>query len=182
MSQPGMHLLLASILMHMKMFWLGLCDKGNPSSGPVQRGRTAGGAPVTPEAPCAPSLLSTRPRPTTTCIASSFRSLFPPPPSSPAIAGWLDPSACGGCQWPRPCCRPPPCDSRGGPPCKDTGEGRAEAAHWPACHTPSFYNRPVILRWTGRRREEGPPQPRCCGLTRVSQPHTQHCSSRHSVS
>ena len=85
MSQPGMHLLLASILMHMKMFWLGLCDKGNPSSGPVQRGRTAGGAPVTPEAPCAPSLLSTRPRPTTTCIASIFRSLFVPPACPPPL-------------------------------------------------------------------------------------------------
>lgn len=48
------------------------------------------------------------------------------PSFSPAMrTGSIHPSSRGGCQWPRPYCRPPPRDSEGGPPRQGLREDRA---------------------------------------------------------
>ena len=80
--------------------------------GPVEGGLA--GAPAVQSALCAPLRSPALSHPPPPCIPPHF----PPTNSRPLLlapAGWLDSSACGGLDGPRPRRRPPPRDPGGGP-------------------------------------------------------------------
>ena len=106
---------------------------------PLRLGTVAGcrtGAPAPLHFPAAP-LASPLPAPATHLHPHSRPFPLHHVPSSPAPAGWMDPSAYGGCQWPLCRRRTPPRIPGGGPPGKVwLCERRAQGpAFLPACPT-----------------------------------------------